>query len=100
MKILTYVIAITLLITSCSKPNSQPQPDDPNFVTIDGTKYSVIQYGNQKWTVVNYNGNGGANYNDNPVNDPQYGKLYTYKEATAINCQKVGDCLPLMTSLH
>ncbi|MBL4677654.1 MAG: hypothetical protein JKY70_15850 [Mucilaginibacter sp.] len=79
--------AFATLLTSCSKPSSQPkpiEPDDPNSVTIDGTKYPVIKYGNQRWTVVNYNGSGGANYNDSPSNDPKYGKLYTHNEALAI----------------
>jgi uncharacterized protein (TIGR02145 family) len=84
MKLFTFFVALILLFTSCSKQNSQPQPVDPNSVTIGETKYPIIKIGKQTWMAANYNGAGGTNYNESSVNDPKYGKLYTYQEAMSI----------------
>jgi uncharacterized protein (TIGR02145 family) len=84
MKAFTFFIALILFFTSCSKQSSQPQPDDPNSVTIGETKYPIIKIGSQTWMAVNYNGAGGTNYNESSINDPKYGKLYTYQEITSI----------------
>ena len=72
-----------LIVASCSKSNDNPDEQKNNSVSINGAVYSTIQVGNQTWTSVNYNGAGGANYNDGP-NDPLIGKLYTLTEAKSV----------------
>jgi uncharacterized protein (TIGR02145 family) len=82
MKTLLNLLLFTaILLTACAKNNNDATLD--NAVEINGTIYPTVVIGSQKWTSVNYNGPGGVNYN-NGVNDPVYGKLYSYTEAFAI----------------
>ncbi len=84
MKILFYIgILSVLILTSCSKNNKGVDPS--GMLTINGTKYPTVIIGSQTWTSVNYNGPGGVNYNNSSVNDPVYGKLYTYTEAEVVS---------------
>ncbi|HEY4198653.1 MAG TPA: FISUMP domain-containing protein [Mucilaginibacter sp.] len=81
MKKVCLVFITILALASCSK-KSDPGPNS-NYVTINGTNYSIVVIGGQTWTSVNYNGDGGVNYN-NGANDPLNGKLYTIAEARAV----------------
>lgn len=80
--LLTLSAVCLLLIASCSKNKDNPE-QQKNEITISGTIYPTTVIGTQTWTTVNYNGNGGVNYNDAP-NDAKIGKLYSYAEAKAI----------------
>jgi uncharacterized protein (TIGR02145 family) len=83
MKKLFYLAIIpALMLTACAKKGNDSDP--AGIVTINGTKYPTVVIGSQTWTAVNYNGPGGVNYNNSQVNDPVYGKLYSYVEAEAI----------------
>jgi len=53
-------------------------------VTINGIDYSTVVIGTQTWTTINYNGTGGANFNNSSTNNPVYGKFYTLTEANAV----------------
>ncbi|HEY8929091.1 MAG TPA: FISUMP domain-containing protein [Mucilaginibacter sp.] len=75
-----------ITFVSCSK-KSDTRPND-NSVTINGTNYSVVAIGGQTWTSVNYNGEGGINYNNGSINNAADGKLYTIAEAQAIKLPK------------
>ena len=79
--ILTLVASATLF--SCSK-SSTSKPQTANTVTINGTAYNTVTIGTQTWTTVNYNGDGGVNYNNSSTNVAANGKLYTLTEAKAI----------------
>ncbi len=72
-----------LILTSCSKKDDE-NPEETNSVTITGREYSTVTIGNQIWTSVNYNGNGGTNFDNTATNDATYGKLYTWEEAKAV----------------
>lgn len=74
--------ASLLTIASCSKSKNEPE-QLKNEITISGTAYPTVVIGTQTWTTVNYNGNGGVNYN-NGANDPTVGKLYSYQELQAL----------------
>jgi uncharacterized protein (TIGR02145 family) len=77
-----YLAFIAIIaFTSCSKKNDPGL--NSNYITISGTNYSIVVIGSQTWTSVNYNGDGGVNYN-NGANDPVNGKLYTIAEAQAV----------------
>jgi uncharacterized protein (TIGR02145 family) len=88
-KILIYLIAIRLFI-SCKKSDENPTESKPSpsidgsktaTVNINGIDYPTVVIGNQNWTSVNYNGNGGM---VNPKATGANYKHYTYKEAQAI----------------
>ena len=98
MKKLLYLAIITsAALGGCSKGSSN-HPHAPTSiatVSINGTLYNTVIIGSQTWTAVNYNGTGGANYN-NGANNITYGKLYTWAEAKAI-LLPAGWRLPLRT---
>ncbi len=71
-----------LIVASCSKTKEKPE-ESKNEIIINGTVYPTTVIGNQTWTTVNYNGNGGVNYNDG-ANDPTVGKLYSFPELKAL----------------
>jgi uncharacterized protein (TIGR02145 family) len=83
--IIPALVAGTLLV-SCKKSTTTPQPKTPLQSTID--EHVVITdsviIGTQTWTSVNYNGDGGINYNNSKTNTPAYGKLYTQAEANTL----------------
>lgn len=72
---------ITIAITSCKK-NSTDGEEKPLVQTVIKLPDSIV-IGTQKWTTVNYNGEGGLNYNSSTTNDPIVGKFYTLQEAKA-----------------
>lgn len=85
--------AVSLLtIASCSKSKNEPE-QAKNEVSINGTVYPTTVIGNQTWTTVNYNGNGGVNYNDG-ANDPTFGKLYSFQEVKTITNLPTGWRIP------
>jgi len=85
-KTIGLALIIVTAVSACSKKsNPQPQQGQSKTVVINGTTYSTVVIGSQTWTAVNYNGAGGANYNNSATNDPVLGKLYTYAEAQAIS---------------
>ena len=63
-------------------PDNPGTPIEPTTVTIGDKAYPIVKIGAQSWTGGNYSGAGGAIFPTNP--GAQYGKLYTYAEATAI----------------
>jgi uncharacterized protein (TIGR02145 family) len=81
-RFLLLAIIVTVTFTSCSK-KSDITP--ANTVKINGNLYSTVKIGSQTWTSINYNGAGGANYNNSATNDAAYGKLYTLAEAKVIS---------------
>jgi uncharacterized protein (TIGR02145 family) len=83
-----------LIVASCSKSKDTPdQEQSKNEITINRTAYTTTVIGTQTWTTVNYNGSGGANYNDG-ANDPRVGKLYSYPEVKAITGLPTGWRIP------
>jgi uncharacterized protein (TIGR02145 family) len=81
MKYLKYLNIVALwLLSCCSKSNDTRL----STIVIEGAKYATVKIGAQTWTIRNYNGPGGENYNDSPSNNPTYGKLYTHAEAAAV----------------
>ena len=83
-KALILILIAVITFSACSKSNTaQPATQAPTYVTINGTNYNIVTIGNQTWTSINYNGDGGENYN-NGANDPALGKLYTMAEAQAV----------------
>lgn len=78
-----YLVFITILaFASCSKKNGPAGNSD--HITINGANYNILVIGSQTWTTVNYNGEGGVNYNNSSINEPLNGKLYTIAEAQAV----------------
>lgn len=71
----------TLGMTSCKKDKDEAQ--EATTVKIGNKDYSIVKIGNQTWTTENYSGEGGVYYNNNN-SKPEYGKLYTFNEASAI----------------
>ncbi|WP_025144519.1 FISUMP domain-containing protein [Pedobacter jeongneungensis] len=88
----TLILLAFIALISCKKSDSNPSELKPlppstdgrktGTVNINGIEYSTVVIGNQTWTSVNYNGNGGM-VNPKATGD-NYGKHYTYKEAQAI----------------
>ena len=75
------IILFLLLLTACSKHNSDISPAaDKNSVTINGKVYKTVTIGMQIWTAENYSGPGG--YTDAVVS--QFGSYYTRTQALAI----------------
>ncbi|WP_182961683.1 FISUMP domain-containing protein [Pedobacter gandavensis] len=81
-----------MTIASCSKSNNEPE-QFKNEITINGAVYPTVAIGTRTWTTVNYNGNGGVNYNDG-ANDPTFGKLYSFQEVKAITGLPIGWRVP------
>jgi len=69
-----------IAISSCKK--SSPQVEEEPIQTVIKLPDSIT-IGTQKWTTVNYNGDGGLNYDSSPINNPTVGKFYTLQEAKA-----------------
>lgn len=82
-KILYLAFVAIITFTACSKKGNTPAPV-ATTVVINGTTYPTVVIGSQTWTAVNYNGDGGLNYNNSATNIPADGKLYTPAEAAAI----------------
>jgi len=80
MKKLFPLLLLISVITSCSKSTDNTKPDNKNPITLP----AQVTIGSLTWTSVNYNGDGGVNYNNNIVNDATIGKLYTVAEAKAL----------------
>jgi len=72
-----------VVLAACTKKKNV-NPPVGTTVSINGTAYPIVTIDSQTWTAVNYNGPGGVNYNDTSLNDPVFGKLYTYAETEAI----------------
>lgn len=90
------LLASMLIVASCKKIINTPEPS--NSVTINGQVYSTVKIGTQTWTTVNYNGNGGINYNDG-ANDASAGKFYSYTEVKAITNLPSGWRIPTETDV-
>lgn len=83
MKTLLPLFLLILAASSCSKSPGNPKPnntDDKDAITLP----AQVTIGSLTWTSVNYNGDGGVNYNNSTANDPTMGKLYTVTEAKAL----------------
>ncbi len=89
-QILFLTLSVMLIFSACSK-NDDDKKDES--ITINGTTYPTVKIGTQTWTTVNYNGDGGMNYN-NGANDPAVGKLYTYTELKALTTLPAGWRVP------
>lgn len=90
-KLFILCLVALLSFTSCKKGSDGEQPDEHTnqiSIGINGVTYATIKIGNKTWTAENYNGSGGLNYGKSAINIPEYGKLYTLAEATAIPLPK------------
>ncbi|MGB4773924.1 MAG: FISUMP domain-containing protein [Daejeonella sp.] len=80
LKLVFLILFVCLIISACKKDKpSGSIANSKESVMINGISYPVITIGNQKWTTKNYNGAGGID--DQAVNNPNYGKIYTQSEA-------------------
>ena len=81
-----YALVLLALCTlfSCDKEKKPATtPAASTTVSIGGKEYPIVKIGAQSWTGASYSGAGGAYFNENAPKT-EYGKLYTYAEATAV----------------
>lgn len=81
-KILMYALTSLIMLGSCKKKDTNS--GNGNSVTIQGKSYNTAKISTLTWTIINYNGIGGVNYDNASGDFPLLGKLYTYDEAKSI----------------
>ncbi len=74
------LFSFVLVLSSSCKEEDDPLP---TTVQIEGENYAIAKIGKHTWTTENYKGAGGVPYGTG-AEKPEYGKYYTYAEATAV----------------
>ena len=78
------ILGLSLSLWGCGEDAAvQPVPDSGKTVTIAGEAYPVVSAAGRSWTARNHRGPGGIPYRA-AEDRVDYGRYYTYEEATAI----------------